>query len=210
MSGELNDKRLNPWLSIWTKPRATIRQIVEEDPERLAFTLAALWGIHSGLMRSRMFHFGDRYPITTLLLFVLIGGSIGGVLALYLWGFLLRLTGSWLGGTAEANSARAALAWSQVPTVGKLVLWIPYYATYGPELFSTHQPQMDANPFPALAVSLLALALALWGFVILLKCLGEVHGFSAWRALGATLIALLLFAAVVGIPVITVVLVMRG
>ncbi len=32
--------------------------------------------------------------------------------------------------------------------------------------------------------------LGFWGFIIWLKCLGEVHRFSAWRALGALLIVL--------------------
>ncbi len=32
----------------------------------------------------------------------------------------------------------------------------------------------------------------LWSFVVVLKCVGEVQGFSAWRALGAMFLAGLL------------------
>ena len=39
-----------------------------------------------------------------------------------------------------------------------------------------------------------------WVFVITLKCLGEVHRFSAWRALGALVLgALAMFAVVAGV-----------
>ena len=38
-------------------------------------------------------------------------------------------------------------------------------------------------------------SLVLWGFVVMLKCIGEVHRFSAWRALGSIL--LIVVAAVV-------------
>ena len=34
----------------------------------------------------------------------------------------------------------------------------------------------------------------IWRLVICFKCLGEAHGFSAWHALGATLIAVLIIA----------------
>jgi len=39
----------------------------------------------------------------------------------------------------------------------------------------------------------------LWGFLISLKCIGEAHRFSAWRALGAFVVAGLMVAVPVGL-----------
>ena len=36
---------LNPWVAIWTRPRATIRQQVERDPEAWVLALVAMAGV---------------------------------------------------------------------------------------------------------------------------------------------------------------------
>ena len=41
----------------------------------------------------------------------------------------------------------------------------------------------------------------LWWWIVSLKCLGEVHRFSAWRALGTTLIGFLLLGGVLVVAV---------
>jgi len=45
METEAQVKAINPWLSIWIKPRATIRWIVNTDPTQQVILLAALGGI---------------------------------------------------------------------------------------------------------------------------------------------------------------------
>ena len=40
--------------------------------------------------------------------------------------------------------------------------------------------------------------LGFWGFIIWLNCLAEVHRFSAWRALAATLIPALIAVVALG------------
>jgi hypothetical protein len=43
--------------------------------------------------------------------------------------------------------------------------------------------------------------IGVWSFVILLKCMGEVHRFSAWRALAAGLIPPLIAVVSIGFMV---------
>ena len=45
-------------------------------------------------------------------------------------------------------------------------------------------------------VAVLQVLFAIWGFIVMLKCLGEVHRFSAWRALGAFLLPGAVFAGI--------------
>jgi len=59
-------------------------------------------------------------------------------------------------------------------------------------MFTTATPTLDANPLllvPLAPLLLLGGVVRVWSFVVFLKALGEAHGFSAWRSLGATAIA---------------------
>jgi hypothetical protein len=46
--------------------------------------------------------------------------------------------------------------------------------------------------------------IGLWGFAISLKCLGEAHAFSAWRALGALILAAFIVIVPIGLVVLAV------
>ena len=103
--------RLNPWIAIWVRPRATMRQILEADPRRFVHRLVAIgWtaGMAQGLVLS---DWGDAVPAVFLPgVFVLTAalGTALGLILLYLNGFLLRLTGRWLEGQGDAVSIRVA------------------------------------------------------------------------------------------------------
>ena len=133
-------------------------------------------------------HWGDRFPVAAVLLMALVGGSISGVIGIYIGGAWLKWTGSWFGGTASATEVRAAVAWSSVPRLAALLLWIPQLAFYGKEMFTSHAPRMASNPGLLYVSAIIAIVLAIWAYIVLLQCLAEVHRFSAWKALGATLL----------------------
>ena len=202
-----NQQALNPWFSIWTKPRATIQQIVETDPQRLVLLLAALGGFSTVLDRASMRNMGDRLEWPMLFLVAAIVGPLAGIVTLYLGGVLLRWTGRWIGGQASSQHIRAAMAWSSVPEIWALLLWIPELALFGQELFTSTTPLLDANPslnIAMLGFAALGILMAVWQFVIFLKCLGQVQGFSAWKALGNSIMA----SMVVLLPIIIIVAVM--
>ncbi len=126
------------------------------------------------------------HPLILLLAAALV--PVFGVLGLYIGGWWYRWIGSWFGGKATSEQVRAAIAWSQVPTISSLVLWIPAIAIYRQQLFSAQRPLIEANPFLALGLVPFGLALfvlGIWNWFVWIKCLAEVHRFSAWRALGA-------------------------
>lgn len=192
---------LNPWVSIWTTPRATIQQIVEANPERLVLVLSALAGISQVLDRASLRNLGDQWDLRWIFVFALAVGPLAGILGLYVGSALISWTGRWLGGTAPLQNIRAAMAWSNVPIIFALILWIPNLALFGNELFTTEIPRLAASThlfavFSVLAV--LEMVAGIWAFVILLKSLGQVQGFSAWKALGNILASMLAVAAICG------------
>jgi len=122
---------------------------------------------------------------------IVIGGPLSGILSLYLMGALMQWTGSWLGGEATAEEVRAAYAWSAVPMISTLLLWIPRFALGGTGLFTTASP-LEAYPILLGGIEIVEGVIGIWMFVILLKCLGEVHRYSAWKALLSLILSLLI------------------
>ncbi|HDP90432.1 MAG TPA: YIP1 family protein [Thioalkalivibrio sp.] len=185
---------LNPWFSMWLQPRATIQQIVDTNPERMVLLLAALGGIAQMLDRASGQGFGDRMSLEAVLGAALAVGIISGVIQLYVGAALLYWTGSWIGGTASTANIRAAVAWSNVPLVWGMLVWLPGIALFGHELFTDDMPRTAADPRLLMAfvgLGLVSLVIGVWSVVALIKALAQVQGFSAWRALGNVVLMLL-------------------
>jgi hypothetical protein len=175
-----------------------MRQILESDPERLVLALAAIAGVSRALDRASLKSLGDHLPLVAVLGLSIIGGALSGLLLLYLYGFLVRWTGRWFGGSGSAPQLRAAIAWPNVITCWALLLWVPQLLLFGNELFTTETPRLDADPGKGLLLLgffSLEIVVALWFIVVFLKCVSEVQGFSAWTALANALVAGLVMVA---------------
>ena len=199
---------LNPWFSMWLHPRRTIRQIAATNPDRLVLFLAAVGGIVEALMNASSDSKGDNMSLQAILLTALIAGPLMGIVGLWLGGFLLRWTGGWLGGQADTRSVRTTLAWANVPLIWSLLLWIPALLLFGAELFTKATPTIEASSMLSslfLGFSTGTTVIGIWSFVVFLHALGEVQGFSAWKALLNTILAMLAVAlpliAAVGIAI---------
>jgi hypothetical protein len=128
-------------------------------------------------------------------------GPLMGFAIVYLDGLLCTWTGRWLGGGASFPQCRAAVAWSRLPQIAALLLWAQGVWLLGGELFLKETPRLDAHPalFFLLGIAgVLWLGGVIWSYVLRWKCLGEVHGFSAWRGFFTTLLA---WGLVVGLAV---------
>ena len=199
---------LNPWFSMWLHPRRTIRRIVETNPDRLVLLLAAVGGIVEALINASSDSKGENMSLQAILLTALIGGPLMGVIGLWLGGALLRWTGGWIGGQADSRRIRATLAWANVPLVWSLLLWIPALLLFGAELFATATPILDASTMLSGLYMVFSFGIgivSIWAFVVFLHALGEVQGFSAWKALGnsilAGLVVLVPLLAIVGVAI---------
>jgi hypothetical protein len=204
---------MTPFLSIWTQPRATIRRIVDSDPTRHVLTLAAIGPALSSLVRQWSAAMSGT-PNQSFLwpLFVALNVAIQaglGILFLYISGVVFRWSGSLLGGTASRVEVRAALAWSQLPAiVVAIILMLALFAGIPmPKMIPGQLPQIDPAFYKVIVV---VGVLAIWGFFINLKCFGEVHRFSAWRAFGAILIPPLIVILVLGAGIFLFALIVGG
>ena len=208
--GEGTNMTLNPWRSIWLKPRATIRQIVTTNPEHHVVALAAAAGVIQALINSVDRNLGDELGLLPILLTSFLIAPILGVISLYLSAFLLRWTGRWLGGVATPRELRASVAWGSAPMVMGGVGMLVALLIAGHDLFSSVQPWLARHPtlmlVAGLGMIIQGLA-AFWSVITAIKCLAEVQGFSAWRALGNYVLVVLVVAAAAFVVVFGVLLV---
>jgi hypothetical protein len=154
--------------------------------------LTALAGFSTGLDNASIGSMGDTFDLVTIFGIVAIVGAIGGIIGLYIGAGLLRWVGMWIGGAASSMNIRAAMAWSNVPIIWALLLWIPELFLFGRELFTSDTPKIDASEsltYSFIGFGVIEVLVSIWALIIFLKCLGEVQGFSAWKALGNTLLA---------------------
>jgi hypothetical protein len=183
---------IQPWQTIWVRPRATIRSIVETDPGDRMMLLAMLIGIANTLETASLQDWRGEIMLTLPLCIIL--GIVTGPLTLHFRGMVFALIGWGLGGCATVTEVKVALAWAAIPRIVGLAAWIPLTFLLGNELFAHETPHFDAfleaNLFWTFSAGIIFIGLGgfsilmeLWSVVLVVKCLSEVNGFSIWRAL---------------------------
>lgn len=173
-------------LTIWTRPQATICGILDEDPEHMVFMLGIILGISDCIDRSYAKSSGELFTVPAIFTLCLVMGPIGGLTLLYGASALIKWTGKLLGGQGSHTHIRAAFAWSSVPLICGLLLWIPGVLLFGGDLFAKETPRIDASTVLQLEYACwvcLRVILFFWSLIVFLKCLAAVQGFSSWRAL---------------------------
>jgi len=128
-------------------------------------------------------------------------GAAFGILGLYTTAIVMDWSGRALGGVGNAITVRAALAWSGVPQICLSVVTL--LMTVGSGISQTLMPSMPAaNGSAGAAASPFTLMngleaiISVWSFILMLQCVGEVHRFSAWRALGAFVLPGVILSAI--------------
>lgn len=144
---KLSNNRLLPWLSIWVKPRRTIRQIVDHNPSQSVYILSGLAGIYRFLNQAAKRTLGDSMSLWEILSLAVLFGFLIGLLYLFIEGELLRWVGNRLGGKGSAIQVRAAIAWSSVPEALLLFLFFPFDRFVRKGLFFQFRRLDNANSF---------------------------------------------------------------
>ena len=190
----------NPWLQIWIEPRATIRSIVATNPKFRFTTLSAIYGFPIALNFAQNTSLANTLPIWAIILASLILCPFIGMIGISICAWLLKFTGRWIGGRGAFTSVRAAVAWSNVPSAVSILMWFVLLGVFGRQVFQKEFAETAFVGYQAGVVFLVFLiqtVVSIWGFILLLKTLGEVQGFSAWKALLNVIIPFVLIVAIV-------------
>lgn len=189
----------NPWLSIWTEPRKTIRSIVASNPKFGFLLLSAVYGLPLAFNLVQSFALSAVIPLWAIIIGSLVVCTFLGVIGISIAAWLLQITGRLLGGKGNFMTIRAAVAWSNVPNFVTVAMWIVLLGMFGGQVFNRDFSEMHFVGYQAgtlFLVMLIETIVSVWGFIILLNALAEVQGFSIWKALLNVIIP---FVAVVAI-----------
>jgi|HubBroStandDraft_4_1064222.scaffolds.fasta_scaffold533159_1 hypothetical protein len=195
---------ITPFFTIWTEPRATIRRIVETNPTSNVIALAAIGPAVGALANQWSKALDDTAKLSALwpieVAFSVAFASVLGVVSLFISGVILRWSGGLLGGVASRVEVRAALAWGQVPAIAaEIILLLAVLQGIAiPHPTAATMLQIDPSFYK---VGIVEGVLTIWGSIVVLYCIAEVHRFSAWRAFCATLIPALIAMVVIGFMV---------
>jgi len=114
----------SPWISIWTNPGPTIRDIIDTNPKLAFRSLSFIYGLSFLLPYTiSLAVYLKSYLFLSFLLPLIIAPFFGALL-IYFYSWILRFTGKWLGGKAPKEHVRAAFAWSCVPLLPQIFLTI--------------------------------------------------------------------------------------
>jgi hypothetical protein len=149
------------------------------------------------LDRASLQHKGDSMGLIQLIVISVIGSLIGAAIYFYLVPTILRWIGSKIGGQGTTERVRYSVAYAYIPMVYSLIIvWLPSLFLFGIENFTTFTPVVDSSSTLTLLFLLFGmvdLVIGIWSTIIFLKCLGEAHQFSAWKALLTTILSVLIF-----------------
>jgi hypothetical protein len=190
----------NPWLSIWTEPKKTVRSIVSTDPRFGFAILSAIYGLPMALNLAQNFSLGTVVPIWAILIGSLIVCTFLGMIGISIATWLLHFTGNWIGGKGNFLTIRTAVTWSNVPNIVTILMWVVLLSVFGGSVFNRMFSETHFIGYQAgivFIVFLLQAIVSIWGFIILIQGLAEVQGFSAWKGLLNILIPFVIVVAII-------------
>lgn len=193
----------NPWRSIWFNPRSTIRNIVHENPNRSLWLLAFVLGLTSLFNGFQSFPIALRVGLIPMFAIALLLAALWGYLIFAVWSWAVLLTGKLFKGKATFMAARAAYAWSCVPLLGNVCLWLVLVSFFGSILFFGPQPNLVLSGSTVTLLFFLLIGkvvLSIWSIVIYLQALAEVQSYSVLRAIGNVILAAIFLGILFAIP----------
>lgn len=192
-------KHFNPWRSIWTSPKATIARIVQENPNRGLWWLAAIYGFSGLLNFFQSMFLGLQVSILPIFLIAIILAPVWGYVTFSVWSAVVWWIGKLFKGTGGYKAVRAAYAWSCVPFIVNAVLWVLMAVLFGRVLFMN---LAEGHPFSRGEVAFLffillaRIAIGVWSIVIYLNALAQVQRYSVLRAIGTVVVAVILVGVI--------------
>ena len=177
---------MNPWRDIWTQPRATIQSLVANNPDYGFKKICWIYGFTIALSLSKMFSLVTLYPLWVILLGSVLLGILFGFISITIIAYILHWCGRLIGGNAPFKQIRCVVAWSNVPIIINVLIWILLISIFKEQAFFADFPTevILANKTALFLLVMLGQWVAsIWSFIILIQGLREVQGFSIWKGL---------------------------
>lgn len=191
----------SPWLNIWTRPRATIHDLITRQAARYPVLLIMTSGIVLGLNKLRIRSLEpelDPIYVGLILTVIFIVGPIASWILLHTMATLISWSGRWLNGTASRADLLCALVWTSIPSVLMALTKLCLFMVFGKAIFNNEGilgEGLDRLVF-YFTGTFWHFAFLIWWIVLSIKGVSQAQGFSAWRGLANITIAAVLGAII--------------
>lgn len=190
-----------PIFEIWTKPKKTFTWLFANDPKKYQIPLLILSGISIVLNNSLSKSSGEGSLLYTLIAFSIIGGGVFGWLSLYLYSMILSWTGRWLKGKADTSAYLTVIAWSNIPWICSILVWIFKIILWGDQTLQIEKEQLEGLSLYLYSLfDFVLLVLGIWSAVLLLIGITLIQKFTIQKTI-LNLFLSLIFLAIPGILV---------
>lgn len=179
-----SELRLNPWLSIWVRPRQTMQALISYKVSYRLIALCSLIGFYYILQILYPMSLQGDNPLRLLLVVAVLSIPVGYILLHFSTG-LIFWTGKLVKGIGTFKEVRAAVSWSYLPTVIMALIWIIFFINYSKNdvLFADYPRYIKQIDNIHLGIFVIHVIVRVWSILILLHSLREVQKFSIWIAM---------------------------
>lgn len=188
----MSEQITSPWISMWTKPRATIRSIVEKNARFRFLILSFFYGLPVVLQAAQNASLSLSLPFTAIVLYALFLATFIGMTLLSIYSLLLTWTSRWLGGEASFLQVRCAVSWSNLPSIAAVCLWMGLAFYFKESVFNEQFANLPFSHLEGITVMLVFLSqfiLTVWTWFLMVVSLSEVEGFSIGRSIISNILA---------------------
>jgi hypothetical protein len=188
-----------PWLSMWFRPRQTVRRLVESNPRKGFFCLSWIYGFPAVLRIFQEISLGVSLGSSwIILLAVVLALPVGWIILQYMTAIIFLL-GKVIRGGATYIDVRVAVSWATIVNLAPVAMWIILISVFRQHLFFLEfTDQLFTGPeFGVMVAMFVTLFVAwVWWLIIFLHSLSEVQGFSFWMALLNLVLAGIIFTLI--------------
>lgn len=187
----------HPILSIFIRPKMTIRAIVDFDPNYGLFYLSFIYGFGAIMQLAQRLALGNRLNLVSIIIPAFVLAALLGYVAFSISSWFVFHIGRWIGGKATFKQIRSAAAWSCAPLILNVVFWVLLIILFGNKLFQTVDVQIVFASKSLLFVLitiliiLLQVTVMVWSLVIYICALAAVQHFSILKSIGNIVLTML-------------------
>lgn len=176
-----------------------MRRIADENPNRSLWALAAIYGFSSLMNIFQSIALGQAMGIAGIIIIAALLAPFWGYIHFAVWSAFISFTGKWIGGRGSFKEVRAAYAWSSVPVLINLPIWLLMAAFFGQQLFLNFPtPELLSSREVSLlmAIFVIKMVVAVWSLIIYINALAVMQRFSVFRAIFNCILAGLVLAVI--------------
>lgn len=182
---------MNAFLTIWTKPGETIREMVDKKSIGFGILVMIIAALSTSVLSGADSGVDEFLPFSMILLLTAVISIVFSIIGYFFNGGVYLLLGKMLGGKGRYKEVCLAAASASLPSLVLLPFSILAVVLYHDVLYSAPVDPFAVTSMPIAFFTIytaIMVAVSIYGVVILSKALGYAHQFSAWRGFGVVAI----------------------